>query len=297
VDEIVITINSSVVYKNRMFMLDIINANNWERPIYFSGGAFGADDYIWMKEYLQMDGCAFRLVPIKTVPENPRDPFDMGRIDPMYSYNVIKNWEWGNSGSPDIYHDVETRRNSVGYRSNVTRVAEALTKIGETAKAEELLDLGMEHMPLDYYGHYSMIEPFVSGYYEVGNLAKAQDLLGRVIDKYKNELDHLKVLNLNEQVDARLEIQAAIVRYNSLVEVAVFYEDQFMLDKHVEVYNSYVKAFPRFFDEDFLIRPDGNYDEEFPDAAAERELRELLETEVDNVNAGLYLDTIPETGN
>jgi hypothetical protein len=297
VDEIVITVNSSVVYKNRMFMLDIINANNWERPVYFSGGAFGADDYIWMKEYLQMDGCAFRLVPIRTVPEDPRDPFDMGRIDPLHSYEIIKNWDWGNGGSADIYHDVETRRNSVGYRSNVTRVAEALTKIGEIKKAEELLDLGMEHMPLDHYGHYSMIEPFVSGYYEVENIEKARNLLTAVIAKYKDELDHLKVLTLDEQVDASLEIQSAIVRYNSLVEVAVFYEDQKMLDLHAEVYNTYVKAFPRFFDEDFLINPDASYNEEYPNVDAERELRELLETEVDNMSAQPITDSIPETMN
>nr|WP_238568073.1 DUF2723 domain-containing protein [Nonlabens ulvanivorans] len=132
VDEIVIEINSSLVYKNRMFMLDIINANNWERPIYFSGGAFGDDDYIWMKDYLQLDGCAFRLLPIKTEPENRRDPFDMGRVDPDRGYEILKKWDWGgNSGNPDMYYDVETRRNSVGYRSNVTRVAEALTKAGD----------------------------------------------------------------------------------------------------------------------------------------------------------------------
>ena len=27
-------------------MLDIIANNDWERPIYFSGGAFGDDDYL-----------------------------------------------------------------------------------------------------------------------------------------------------------------------------------------------------------------------------------------------------------
>ncbi len=150
-----------------MFMLDIINANNWERPIYFSGGAFGDEDYIWMKDYLQLDGCAYRLLPIKSTPEDERDPFDMGRIDPDYTYKVIKGWDWGNSGSSEIYHDVETRRNSVGYRSNITRASEALAKEGQFNKAEELLDLGMEHMPLEYYGNYSMLEPFVTGYYEL----------------------------------------------------------------------------------------------------------------------------------
>jgi hypothetical protein len=295
VDEIVINVNNQIIYKNRMLMLDIINANNWERPIYFSGGAFSDADYIWMKDYLQMDGCAYRLTPIKTEPENARDPFDMGRIDPEYSYNVIMNWDWGNSGSPDIYHDIETRRNSVGYRSNVTRVAEALTKEGEYEKAEKLLDLGMEKMPLEIFGHYSMIEPFISGYYEVESIDKARDLMNRTVLKYQDEIDHYRALTLEEQIEAQEEIFTAMVRYNSLVETAIFYDDQQMKDKHIEAYNAYVASFPRFFDEDFLIRPDlGN--EMFPDSAAAQELRDLLDTDVDNLDARPDLDELtPDT--
>lgn len=33
-------------------MFDIIVNNNWECFIYFSGGVFGDDDYLWMKDYL-----------------------------------------------------------------------------------------------------------------------------------------------------------------------------------------------------------------------------------------------------
>ena len=72
-----------------MMMLDIIAQNNWERPIYFSGGAFGDDDYIWMKDYLQLDGIAYKLVPIKT-PIQKGSPF-MGRIDTEKMYDLIKN--------------------------------------------------------------------------------------------------------------------------------------------------------------------------------------------------------------
>jgi hypothetical protein len=44
-------------------MLDM--ANNWKRPIYFSGGAFDPEDYLWMKDYLQLDGLVYKLIPIK----------------------------------------------------------------------------------------------------------------------------------------------------------------------------------------------------------------------------------------
>jgi hypothetical protein len=34
----------------------------------------------------------------------------MGQIDSDKMYTNIMNWEWGNSGSDEIYHDIETRR-------------------------------------------------------------------------------------------------------------------------------------------------------------------------------------------
>lgn len=284
VDEIIININSQLVYKNRMLMLDIINANNWERPIYFSGGAFGDEDYIWMKDYLQLDGCAYRLTPIYTPPTNQRDPFDMGRIDPDYAYKIIKGWDWGNSGSPDIYHDVETRRNSVGYRSNVTRAAMALIEDNQNAKAEELLDLGMEKMPLDYYQHYSMIEPFVRAYYELGNNQKAGDLLDAVILKYQDEIDFYASLPAEEQARIGQEVITAIERYRGLVQTALDYEDDREIQKHFKVFNNYVRSFPRFYNEEEQLK--------MPGVQKTDELIDLLESEADNADAVRQVEPI-----
>ncbi|WP_194850321.1 glycosyltransferase family 117 protein [Nonlabens antarcticus] len=290
VDDIVITINSNLVYKNRMFMLDIINANNWERPIYFSGGAFGDEDYIWMKDYLQLDGTAYKLTPIYTPPSNDRDPFDMGRVDPDVAYKIIKGWDWGNSGSSDIYHDVETRRNSVGYRSNVTRAAMALAEDGQDAKAEELLDLGMEKMPLEFYGHYSMIEPFVRGYYTINKTQKADKLLDAVILKYQDELNYYKGLPLDEQAQVGQEVITAIERYRGLIITAIEFEDDKAIEKHFEKFNSYVKSFPRFYSEEEQLKRPGD--------EKTQELINLLESEIDNADAQRTVaplgDTVPE---
>ena len=114
VPHIDIKIKGAALYKNRLMMLDIIANNNWERPIYFTGGAFGDEDYIWMKDYLQLDGLVYKLVPINTKVDK-NNPFDMGRIDTDKMYNMVTNWDWGNNGDPEMYHDVETRRNSLTY--------------------------------------------------------------------------------------------------------------------------------------------------------------------------------------
>ena len=116
VDFLDVKITDNAIYKNRLLMLDIVANNDWKRPIYFTGGAFSNEDYIWMKDYLQLDGMCYKLVPIKT-PVDRANPFDMGRVDADLMYEKVVNWDWGNSGSPDIYHDTETRKNSITYWS------------------------------------------------------------------------------------------------------------------------------------------------------------------------------------
>jgi hypothetical protein len=61
-----ITISDRGIGKNTILMLDILNNFNWERPIYFTGGSNADSEYIWLKDYLQLDGVAFKFVPIKT---------------------------------------------------------------------------------------------------------------------------------------------------------------------------------------------------------------------------------------
>ena len=156
-------IKESALYKNRLMMLDIVNQNNWKRPIYFTGGSFGEDDYIWMKDYLQLDGMCFKLVPIKTPAESP-SPMKMGMIDSDKMYHIVMHWDWGNSGKSNIYHDVETRKNSISYRTNLARLVETLINEEKRDKAEKVIDLAMEKMPIQYFEYYSILKPFAMGY-------------------------------------------------------------------------------------------------------------------------------------
>lgn len=104
VDTINFTLGNNVIYKNRMMMLDVLASNEWERPIYFTGGSYSDADYISLKDYLQLEGIVYKLTPIKTK-VNPENPFDMGRIDSDKMYEQVMQWEWGNLGSDKIYHD------------------------------------------------------------------------------------------------------------------------------------------------------------------------------------------------
>jgi len=244
-----ITLSGNVLYKNRMMMLDVIANNNWERPIYFSGGAFGDDDYIWMKDYLQLEGVVYKLVPIKT-PNNARNPFDMGRIDADKMYDIVMNYNWGNSNSPDIYHDIETRKNSITYRSNLARLAEKLIQKGEKEKAEKVLDLAMDKMPVDYFGYYSLLEPFVLGYYELGKPEKARNLYEQVSKKYQEYLTYYEGVKLKRQYQIADEIISNMEKYRGLVRILTVMDDEAFARKEQDTFNSYIDKFRQFYTED-----------------------------------------------
>ena len=268
VDDIFIKLEGNVIYKNRLLMLDIIANNDWKRPIYFTGGSFGNDDYLWMKDYLQLDGVAYKLVPIQT-PVNPRNPYNMGRIDTEKMYNIAKNWYWGNMGSPNIYHDPETRKNSITYRSNLARLLENLLNEGKTDKAKEILDMAMENMPVDYYGYYTLLEPYISGYFEVGEAEKAKQLWVDVASKYQENLRYYSGWDKDRQFKYADEIITDMERYRALVDLLFAHSEEDFAKEKAEEFNNYLKLFPSFYDGSEEV-------EEAPkptDNALDRELR------------------------
>ena len=237
-----IKIKGAALYKNRLLMLDIIANNNWERPIYFTGGAFGDEDYIWMKDYLQLDGLVYKLVPIKT-PVAKDNPFDMGRIDSDKMYEMVTNWDWGNNGDPSMYHDVETRKNSLTYRGNLARLIEVLIQEGELEKAEEIADLAMAKMPVDLFGFYTLLEPYIGAYYELEATEKARKLYIDVSRKYQENLAYYSTLSDYNQSKHIQTIYNDIERYRSLVDVTAFYETEAFIKTEMGKFNSYLRLF------------------------------------------------------
>ena len=65
VDTLKIDLSSKhYITKDELMILDMIANNNWERPIYFAI-TIGRDKYMNLQDYFQLEGLAYRLVPIK----------------------------------------------------------------------------------------------------------------------------------------------------------------------------------------------------------------------------------------
>ena len=246
VDYIDIDLPESALPKNRILMLDLLANNDWKRPIYFTGGSFDNAECLWMKDYLQLDGLVYKLVPIKTEIDR-RNPYEMGRIDSDLMYDVVMKWDWGNSESPNIYHDPETRKNSINYRGNIARLIETLLNEGKFDKAKNALDLAMEKMPFGYFGYYVFLEPYVNGYYKVGEIEKARDLYYKLAKKYQENIEYYNTLDLQRQRELASDIITDIERYRSLIDIIVENNDEKTAVEEAQKFNSYVDLFPHFY--------------------------------------------------
>ena len=242
VDEIIIKIKGQALYKNRLLMLDIIAENNWERPIYFTGGSFGDDDYLWMKDYLQLEGLCYKLVPIKT-PMDQSNPYEMGRVNTEKMYSMVKDWDWGTKGNMNVYFDVESRKNSITYRSNISRLVNQLIIENENEKAEEITDIVIENMPVNIFGYYTLLESYIDSYYKLKNKEKARNLFLEIANKYKENLFYFSTLKEENKNRYAEEIYTDIERYRSLVGVIISYEEGEFLEKQMEDFNSYLELF------------------------------------------------------
>ncbi|MEM0930924.1 MAG: DUF2723 domain-containing protein [Bacteroidota bacterium] len=245
-----------VLPKNRILMLDIIANNDWKRPIYFSGGSFDNAEYIWMKDYLQLDGLVYKLVPIRT---KNRNTFEMGRIDSDLMYEIAQNWDWGNSGSSKIYHDPQTRSQGLSFRSNLARLMETLIAENEIEKAKNVIDMAMTNLPFEYFGFYAFVEPFVDGYYKVGETQKARELYGKLKQVYQERLDYYAGIPLDEQYEKIDDILSDMQAYRRNIDILIENDNRDYAEKETVTFNTFIDKFSQFVgddDEDLFEEPD-----------------------------------------
>ncbi len=261
VDYIDVDLPKSALPKNRIMMLDIMANNDWKRPIYFSGGSFDQAEYIWMKDYLQLEGLAYKLVPIKT---RNRSAFELGRIDSDLMYDIVMNWEWGNMGSDQIYHDPQTRTQGLSFRSNLARLAEKLLEENKIDKAKKIVDLAMEKMPVRHFGFYTFVEPFIDSYYRTGSTMEAREVFSDLKKIYQERLSYYAGTPLDEQYANIDEIISDMEAYRRIIDITIEHDTRDVSERETLIFNEYIDKFRHFYqDDDFL--EDEALPEEDPD--------------------------------
>ncbi|GAB4024313.1 glycosyltransferase family 117 protein [Spirosoma gilvum] len=165
------TIGKKDLYKPDLIMLDIIATNNWKRPIYFSS-TLASDNYLSLKNYMQLEGYAYRLMPVAI----PGATDGYVNSDIMYT-NMLKKTFWRDFDNPNTYYD-ETYKGPpvISARIAFFRLADQLMREGKKDKAREVLDYSLRVIPDKSIPYDQISSNYVRFLFEVGDTKKALEI-------------------------------------------------------------------------------------------------------------------------
>ncbi|MEP7371753.1 MAG: DUF2723 domain-containing protein [Chitinophagaceae bacterium] len=200
--------------RSDLMVLNIIAANKWKRPIYFTSpyGELG------FPQYLRKDGLSYRLVPMQAkypqsnwVLEQTIRQSGIGGTQvrdnnesAMYN-NLMEKFEFGGAGKKGVYFDEENRRHLLNIRAVFAEAAGNLADDGKKDQAIKLLEkaeAGIDTGDLPY----AMVSRFNSHnqtgllYLEACYKAGKTDLAEKVrlvvrkdLEQQKKYYDYLKI--------------------------------------------------------------------------------------------------------
>lgn len=187
--EIKWSISKNYLYKGDMAMMDILAHNNWERPIYFAVGT-SPNSFLNLSEYLQFNGFAYKLVPIKT-PYTDEENIGIIDTDTLY-YNIMEKYTWGRMNAEDVFIDQQNRRvaSVMSIRQAFWRLAKALINENKNEKAIKVLDKCVELMPNERYPYDFDFMPIIKNYYNAKATEKANKLTEEMSQILQQEIDY-----------------------------------------------------------------------------------------------------------
>lgn len=194
------------ITKNDLMVLDLIAHSDWKRPIYFAVTT-GDDAYVGLKRYFQLEGLAYRFVPIK---QTEMEEAQGGRVntDAMYD-NIMNKFLWGGMDKKGVNLDENCVRMTGNLRMQMGVLASALINEGKNKKAKAVLDKCLEKMPDENIPYDATIFTICAAYYQIGETKKGNELAAKLFDIFEGDLKIYNEQKGNHRIAFGREINQA----------------------------------------------------------------------------------------
>lgn len=235
------TSSASYLQKNDVMILDLLAHNNWKRPVYFAATA-PASSYLNLAPYLQLEGLAYRLVPVK---QNEQESQQETRVatDIMYD-NFMNKFVWGGMENKETFLDNVFLSSCVlNIRQRAGTLAAVLVEEGKKDKAIKVLDKCLEVTPFENCPIDGTLYSIVFAYYQAGANDKANALAKTLFDNYENNIKYIYSLDREQIANYGSELKQAQGILEQLVSFANFFKQE-KLGKEFE--DRYVNAIQKY---------------------------------------------------
>ena len=216
-DRMVISLKGkNALYKSDLMMLELIAQSNWVRPIYVAM-TVGQENYMNLGDNFIQEGLANRITPFTTNKGNAKN-FDTEKT----YYNVMKRFKFGGLDKPGLYLDETVMRMCNTHRKLMSTLALHLIIEGKKDKAAKVLAYADKMMPA-----YNVPVNFMSGgldyaaaYAEIGNKAKAKQMLGYVVKNAEQYANWYLSLSQDRFLMSQRDCMLQLYVLNQALEVA-----------------------------------------------------------------------------
>ncbi len=159
VDRVSFRIDKSSLIKDEIAILDIIANNAFKRPIYFAVTC-QPSKMMNLRPYMQLEGLALRIIPIKSEGDRVYSVIGSGRVDTEKAYdNVMNKFLWGNFDKHKLHVDGSYLPSIQSHRLMMLRTASNLMEENKPDKAVAMAEKYLEvfphkNFPYDYNAMY-----------------------------------------------------------------------------------------------------------------------------------------------
>ncbi len=192
VDEIRWDLGKTTLYKNDQTVLNIIAANMWDRPIYFST-TIRPSNFQGLEQYLLLEGSCLRFSPVYNPVRNTSDP---GTVNVEKTWDLLMNkYKFGGADNPNVYFDEPNRRSLTNFRASYAKLAKALMDNGDTARAMKALDYGNTKISYECLPNDISTLFLTEGYMRAGAKDKALKMAKDQMNDVKKLMDYIKTID------------------------------------------------------------------------------------------------------
>lgn len=187
-------ISKKYLLKNDLAVYDIITASEWKRPIYFT-----SPTDLGLNDYLQADGLAYHLVPIRKAPNNDALGMDYNVNIPVAYHNMMTKFTFGGAETPGTYFDEPNRKLLSYLRNAFTKLGAAMAQDNNKEGALKVLNRA-DSMLLEGNFPYGMTSPgnmhnlsslqTAYAYYLAGDSKKADEIAQKIIKDCQQQLQY-----------------------------------------------------------------------------------------------------------
>ena len=225
--------------KQELMILDMLQTNNWERPIYYAI-TVNPDQFVGLDGYFEQTGLAYQIVPKNANRET--------NTEKMYD-NVMNKFKWGGVDQPGVYIDENVMRMCKSYRMALfNKLAEDLLKEGKNEKALNVLNKSMEvlppeNVPLDYTA-------LSTGelYYALDENEKAEEVFTGIAENAMRNIDWFFRLKPSQLASVTTELKHNLAVMQQVLAVSKHYNPEFA-KKYQEEFDNYRMAYSSVFRE------------------------------------------------